>query len=96
MNIINHEAEKLEDPFNILSGTRYEFYLELDIPEDDELFQENGLYVKLILVIEEDSEKITQYQLYEKNTNKYVDFELDEEELTELLTYCKKQLSKPE
>jgi hypothetical protein len=36
MNIIDSTIEKLEDPFSILTGDRYEIFLTLEIDEEDE------------------------------------------------------------
>jgi hypothetical protein len=51
LNITGHSVEKLEDPFGLLSGDRYEFFLELNIDEEDELYSDKGIGLRVIFVI---------------------------------------------
>jgi hypothetical protein len=88
MNIKGHEAEKLKDPTGIIEGDRYEFFLELDIDEEDELYTEQGVYLKVIYAVDESGSRIAQYQFYEENSNKALDFEMEEEEEQAVLAYC--------
>lgn len=92
MEIISHEVEKLWDPTGILEGDRYEFIIDIEVPEDDELYSENGLYVKLIFAVDQNGERIAQYQIFERGTNIYLDFELEEEELKMISEYCSKHI----
>ncbi|WP_214484136.1 DUF6509 family protein [Bacillus sp. SM2101] len=89
MNIISHSVEKLKDPTGILVGDRYEFFLHIEVAEDDDLFSPEGLYIKAIFAVYEDDYKVAQYQIIEKNTNKYYDWALDAEEEIQVLNYCK-------
>ncbi|MGV3465461.1 MAG: DUF6509 family protein [Heyndrickxia sp.] len=93
MNITGHTIEKLEDPTGILTGDRYEFNLTFEVPEDDELYSENGLYIKAIFVVEGNQSRVAQYQIFEKITDHYLEFELDEEEEKLLEDYCKEHIS---
>ncbi|WP_273131058.1 DUF6509 family protein [Metabacillus sp. HB246100] len=93
MNIIEATIEKLDDPFGILTGDRYEIFLMLDVDQDDDLFSENGMMLKLIVVVEQSNYKIAQYDFIEKTTEKVVDFALDEEEEEPVLSYCKKLIA---
>lgn len=88
MNIKKYEAEKLNDPTGIIEGDRYEFFLELEVDEEDELFSEEGVYLKVIFAVEESGFRIAQYQFYEENTNTSLDFEMEEEEEQAVLAYC--------
>ncbi|PFO04839.1 pullulanase [Bacillus sp. AFS076308] len=90
LNITGHQVEKLEDPFGLLSGERYEFFLELEVDEDDELYSEKGVGLKCIFVRNESEDKITSYHFYERGTEKVLDFELEEDEEELVLTYCQK------
>lgn len=90
LNITGHEVEKLEDPFGLLSGERYEFFLELEVDEEDELFSEKGIGLKCIYVRDGNQEKITSYHFFEHGTEKVLDFELEDDEEELVLTYCKK------
>lgn len=92
MNITGCTIEKLEDPTGILIGDRYEFIINIEVPDDDELFSANGLYVKIIFAIDDHGARIAQYQLFESNTNNYLDFELEDDEQELLLAYCKEQM----
>lgn len=88
MKITSYLVEKLIDPTGILSGDRYEFILDIEVDEEDDLFSKNGIYVKLIFVIDGEITKIAQYQLYERVTDRYLDFALDEEELEQIVQFC--------
>ncbi|MFD6441322.1 DUF6509 family protein, partial [Peribacillus sp. NPDC060186] len=50
LNITEYSVEKLNDPFGILSGERFEYFLDIEVPEEDELFSENGLYIRVLFV----------------------------------------------
>ncbi|WP_307287143.1 DUF6509 family protein [Bacillus sp. SORGH_AS_0510] len=89
LNITGHEVEKLEDPFGLLSGERYEFFLELEIDEEDELYSENGIGLKVIYVTDENEDKITNYYFYERGSEKVLDFALEVDEEALVLSYCK-------
>lgn len=92
LTITNYTVEKLEDPFGILSGDRYEFFIHVDVPEDDELYSEKGLYIKVLYLIEENKSRILQYYITEKQTEAILDFELDEDELNTIEEYCEQHL----
>ncbi|RXI95579.1 pullulanase [Anaerobacillus alkaliphilus] len=88
MNIIEHTVEKIEDTTGILSGERYEFFINVEVDEDDDLYSENGLYIKVIFAVNEGSTRIMHYDIFEKTTDKYIDFALEEEEEKLLQDYC--------
>ncbi|MCD7035610.1 DUF6509 family protein [Metabacillus sp. GX 13764] len=88
LSITSHAVEVLEDPFGILPGDRYEFILNLDVPEDDELYSDKGVYLRVIYTVEDGQSRISQYQFFEKETDKYFDFELDEDEEAMAASYC--------
>ncbi|MCA1062830.1 DUF6509 family protein (plasmid) [Cytobacillus spongiae] len=88
MNITRHTAEELKDPTGILSGERYEVILDIEVPEDDELYSEQGIYIKAIFVRDESGSRIVQSTIVERNTEAYLDFELEEDEESLLLSYC--------
>lgn len=92
MEIVSHTIEKMEDPFGILSGDRYEFFLHIEVPEDDELYSEHGLKVKALIVVENEGLRMSHYHILESATEKVLDFELDEDEEQQLIAYCKDQL----
>ncbi|MCA1030235.1 DUF6509 family protein [Bacillus timonensis] len=96
MNITRHAFEQIKDPTGILVGDRYEFFLYIEVDEDDELFTENGLYLKAILAVDEQGSRIVQYQFFEETSNKPLDFALEDDEEELILSYCKQQLGATE
>ncbi len=92
MKITGFAVEKLEDPFGILSGDRYEFFLDIEVDEDDELFNENGLLLKVLYAVNNAEEKILNYSLLESTTEKYIDLALEAEELEITASFCKEHL----
>lgn len=92
MDITGHAVEKLHDPTGILEGDRYEFFLTIDVPEDDELFSENGITLRVILSVGENEQKIVQYNFIEQITNQTLDFALEEDEEIIVTNYCIQQL----
>ncbi|OIK09573.1 pullulanase [Bacillus sp. MUM 116] len=93
LNITGNTVEKLEDPFGLLSGDRYEFFLQLEIDEDDELFSEKGIGLKVIFVMDENGERITNYYFFERGTEKVLDFALEDDEEKLVISYCKENIS---
>ncbi|MDF0727869.1 DUF6509 family protein [Cytobacillus sp. S13-E01] len=94
MNITGHTISKLEDPMGLLTGERYEFILHIEVPIEDELHSEKGIFIRAILVTDEKGERIAQYHLIEKETNQHLDFELEQEEEEMIITYCKNHFTK--
>jgi hypothetical protein len=92
MNITTHHADELKDPTGILSGDRYEVMLDIEVPEDDELYSEQGIYIKAIFVRDENGARIVQSSIIERNTESYLDFELEEEEESLILSYCQEHI----
>jgi hypothetical protein len=88
LNIIEFQVEQVKDPFGILSGKRYEFLLDLELDEEDELYSPHGVYMKAIYVVEESGGGIIKHELYERTTNRFLEFELEDDELAEAETFC--------
>lgn len=88
MNISGHTVELLEDPFGLLQGKRYEFFLDIEVDEDDELFTDNGLLLKVIFLVDESEQKIIQSYFIEKQAEKVLDFELEDDEIEAVKAYC--------
>ncbi|MCM3785729.1 DUF6509 family protein [Neobacillus mesonae] len=93
LEIKNYEMEEVKDPFGILEGARYELHIDLAIEEDDELYSENGVYIRVIYRAGEANAGIVKYELYESTTDKYLDFDLEEDELAFLEAFCKEKLT---
>jgi len=92
MEISAYSAEQIKDPFGILPGARYEFYLDLEVDEDDELYSEQGLAVRVVFSVEEARSGIVKYELLERSTEKYLDYELEAEELEAIESFCREHL----
>ncbi|MEH6995223.1 DUF6509 family protein [Neobacillus drentensis] len=92
LNITGHTVEKLVDPFGLLSGDRYEFFLELEIDEEDELFSDKGIGMKVLFVVDEKGSRISHYHLYERETEKILDLALEEDEESLVFDYCKENI----
>ncbi|WP_019241647.1 MULTISPECIES: DUF6509 family protein [Bacillus] len=93
ITITEYEIQLINDQFGILPGNRYEFLLYLDVPEDDELHHENGVYAKVIFLVDGDKEEILTYDLFERSENTLLDFELEDDEISVLNTFCKDHYS---
>jgi Family of unknown function (DUF6509) len=93
LNITGHTVEKLVDPFGLLSGDRYEFFLELDVEEEDELYSDKGIGIRVLFVVDDNGLRISNYHLYERGSEKVLDFELEEDEELLVFNYCKENIS---
>ena len=89
LNITGHTVERLVDPFGLLSGDRYEFFIEVEVEEDDELYTDMGIGIRVLFVVDVGGSRISNYHLYEGGTNKVLDFELEEDEELMVFNYCK-------
>lgn len=89
LTISSYTVELIKDPFGILSGKRYEFMLDMEVEEDDELYSENGLYVRALYLVDVDKSELLKYELFEKNTEKYQDFDLEDDEVAIIAAFCK-------
>ncbi|MZQ85308.1 pullulanase [Paenibacillus sp. 5J-6] len=87
--ITSYTVEVIKDPFGILTGRRYEFLIDIEVEEDDELYSESGLYIRAIYNVEEGKSGLLKYELYEKTTQLYLDFELEDDEVAEVDAFCK-------
>jgi Family of unknown function (DUF6509) len=93
MIITGHTMEELKDPTGILNGSRHEMLIAIEVPEEDELYSEHGLYLKTIFVQDGEVSRIAQYQIIERDTETILDFELEEEEEALILQYCKEAMN---
>ncbi|WP_210608542.1 DUF6509 family protein [Priestia flexa] len=91
-SIREYTVEKLQDPFGMLSGERYEFHLYIDVDEEDELYTGSDLGLRTLYIIKDGESSISQPYFYEISTNKVLDFELEDDEADEVQTFCSKHL----
>lgn len=92
LTITEYSVELIKDPFGILAGSRYEFLLDLDVPEDDELHTESGVYLRVVYSVEESRERLVSYEFIERQTNQYLDFEMEDDEVKQIEAFCKERL----
>jgi len=93
LTIAEYTVEEIKDPFGIIEGDRYEFILYINVPEDDELFNEKGIYIKVLFGVNGEESKLIKYDLYESESNQYLDFDLEEDEEKEVFEFCKTHLT---
>lgn len=91
--ITEYSVEKLNDPFGILSGDRYEFYLDIEVDEEDDMYTEQGLYIRVLYSVENGESRIVKYEVFEKGEEKYLDFELEDDELAAIEEFCRSHYS---
>lgn len=92
LTINSYNAEYVKDPFGILPGKRYEFKVDLDIPEEDELYSAQGVYARVIMKAEGEEATMVAYDLVERGSEKLLDFDLEDDEEAELILFCKEHL----
>ncbi len=49
MEITQFSMEEILDPTNIIEGKRYEFILDVEIDEEDELYHEAGIEIRVLI-----------------------------------------------
>lgn len=92
LKVKEYSVGLIKDPFGILTGQRFEFLLQLEISEDDEMYSENGVYAKVIYLVDESRKGIIKYDLYERSTEQYLDFEMEAEEEAAIAVFCEEHL----
>lgn len=92
LNVTEYSAELVKDPFGILSGRRYEFILELEVEEDDELYSEQGVYAKVVYKADGERSGIVTCDFYERTTHKYLDIDPEDDEKAAFAAFCGEHL----
>lgn len=92
LTIKEYAIETLNDPFGIIEGDRYELRLYTEVPEDDELYQEKGIHIKVLYGISDNNSKVIKYDIIENETNRVLEFELDEDEEKYIAEFCASHL----
>ena len=92
LDITQFSVEEIKDPTNIIEGKRYEFLLDVEIDEEDELYSEAGIEVRVLIGHNEDDIRILNYFIIDKAENEYLDFALEDDEEAMILAFCKEQL----
>lgn len=88
--------EQMKDPFGILTGERFELLLDLIIDEEDELYTEEGVRLRVIYLKEANGDsRVLKYEFLNAASNGYIDMEMTEEEELFIDAFCKEQLDQP-
>ena len=91
--ITEFTIEQLKDPYGIIAGERYEFMLDLQIDEEDELYEESGVVLRVIAAVKDDKITIAKYEFLNASTNQYIALDMEEEELAMVEAFCREQLN---
>lgn len=86
MEIKSYTVEQLKDPTGILVGERFEFFLDIDVDEEDELYSEQGIQLRVLFYKNEDDFRILNYHFL--SSEQIIDFALEEEEETVIAKFC--------
>lgn len=92
MNITQFSVEEILDPTNIIEGKRFELLLDVEVDEEDELYSEAGIEIRVIAGVLNEEVRIVSYFILDKAENDYLDFALEEDEEEMILEFCKEQL----
>ncbi len=94
MEIKQYSIEEIKDPTNIIEGKRFEVLIDVEIDEEDELYSEAGLEIRVIVGQKEEDIRIVNYFIIDKKDNNYLDFALEDEEEEMILEFCREELQK--
>ena len=95
MNITQYSIDEILDPTNIIEGKRFEFLLDIEVAEDDELYSEAGLEIRAIVGLINEEVRIMNYFIIDKSNNESLEFALEEDEEAMILAFCKEELLAP-
>ena len=93
MEIGAFSVEEIKDPTNIIEGKRFEFLIDLEVDEEDELYSEAGIEIRVIAGQKEEEVRILNYFLIDKADNEVLDFALEEEEEAMILRFVQQELT---
>ena len=93
MEIGAFSVEEIKDPTNIIEGKRFEFLIDLEVDEEDELYSEAGIEIRVIAGQKEEEVRILNYFLIDKADNEVLDFALEEEEEAMILNFVQEELT---
>lgn len=92
MNILAYMMDEIKDPTNILEGQRFEFLLDIEVDEEDELYTEGGIDLRVIVSKNDDDIKIENYFFIQKSDQKVLEFGLEDDEEAEVLAFVKQHI----
>jgi hypothetical protein len=92
MEITAYSVEEIKDPTNIIEGKRYEFLMDVEVDEEDELYTEGGIEIRAIIGENAGEVRLLNYFLKERLSEEVLDFALEEDEEQMILDFCKEEL----
>ena len=95
MEITAYSVEEIKDPTNIIEGKRYEFLLDVEVDEEDELYTEGGIEIRALIGENAGEVRLLNYFLKERLSEELLDFALEEDEEQMILEFCKEELFPP-
>ena len=95
MNITQYSVDEILDPTNIIEGKRFEFLLDIEVDEDDELYSEAGLEIRAIVGLINEEVRIMNYFIIDKSNNESLEIALEEDEEAMVLAFCQEELLTP-
>lgn len=93
MEIGAFSVEEIKDPTNIIEGKRFEFLIDLEVDEEDDLYSEAGIEIRVIVGQKEEEVRILNYFLIDKANNEILEFALDEEEEEMIFRFVQEELT---
>jgi hypothetical protein len=84
--------EEILDPTHIIEGQRYEFVLDINVDEEDELYTEGGLEIRVIIAKKDEEISLANYFITAKADEKLLDFALEDDEEEMILSFCKEHI----
>lgn len=88
MELLSHTMDVLFDPTGIIEGERFEFFINFTVEEDDELYEANGLELRVLIGQKDDIIRLITYHIRSIAKDIQIDVALDEDEEAEILAYC--------
>jgi hypothetical protein len=92
MEITAYSVEEIKDPTNIIEGKRYEYLLDIEVDEEDELYTEGGIEIRAIIGELNGEVRLMNYFLLDKTNNEHLDFALEDDEEAMIIDFAKEQL----
>ena len=92
MEIGAFSLEEIKDPTNIIEGKRFEFLIDLEVDEEDDLYSEAGIEIRVIVGQKGEEVRLLNYFLIDKADNEMLEFALEEEEEEMILRFVQQEL----
>lgn len=89
MKITEYIVDEIVDPTGLIEGQRFEFRLYALLDEEDELYTEDGIGIRTILAVGDGEQRLAVAHFFNRTNDEAYDFELEEDELANLLAFCK-------